>query len=221
MLDELQLTYTSYNGQNLNSPAVSVIRGSIVFKFLSCKRKDTRFWTVWQQAFPELNLLLISSWIQFWYLNVVILYTRWFEYDRDKLWLVYTQIVPVIFEPPCTSATTSIISFEGLTDELENVRLKNCLIDTQISGYKHKPQSTMYPECFAIRGTFVGNSRVQWPSGQQPAGIPVSNTARIMDVCLSVCLFWEFCFQVLTDRSLVQRSPTNCGVSLDVIYKPW
>ena len=29
--------------------------------------------------------------------------TRWFKYDRDKLWLVYTQIVPVIFEPPCTN----------------------------------------------------------------------------------------------------------------------
>jgi hypothetical protein len=28
--------------------------------------------------------------------------TRWFKYDRDKLWLVYTQIVPVIFQPPCT-----------------------------------------------------------------------------------------------------------------------
>ena len=28
--------------------------------------------------------------------------TRWFKYDRDKLWLVYTQIVPVIFEPPCS-----------------------------------------------------------------------------------------------------------------------
>ena len=28
--------------------------------------------------------------------------TRWFKYDRDKLWLVYTQSVPVIFEPPCT-----------------------------------------------------------------------------------------------------------------------
>jgi hypothetical protein len=28
-------------------------------------------------------------------------YTRWFKYDRNKLWLVYTQIVPVIFEPPC------------------------------------------------------------------------------------------------------------------------
>jgi hypothetical protein len=32
--------------------------------------------------------------------------TRWFKYDRDKLWLVYTQIVPVIFEPPCSYHTT-------------------------------------------------------------------------------------------------------------------
>jgi hypothetical protein len=31
------------------------------------------------------------------------IYTRWFKYDRDKLWLVYTQSVPVIFEPPCTT----------------------------------------------------------------------------------------------------------------------
>ena len=29
------------------------------------------------------------------------IYTRWFKYDRDKLWRVYTQSVPVIFEPPC------------------------------------------------------------------------------------------------------------------------
>jgi hypothetical protein len=29
--------------------------------------------------------------------------TRWFKYDRDKLWLVYTQIIPVIFEPPCNN----------------------------------------------------------------------------------------------------------------------
>jgi hypothetical protein len=34
MLDELQLTYTSYNGQNLSSPAVSVIRGSTVLLFI-------------------------------------------------------------------------------------------------------------------------------------------------------------------------------------------
>jgi hypothetical protein len=37
--------------------------------------------------------------------RTIYLYTRWFKYDRDKLWLVYTQIVPVIFEPPCTTAS--------------------------------------------------------------------------------------------------------------------
>ena len=39
--------------------------------------------------------------------------TRWFKYDRDKLWLVYTQIVPVIFEPPC------IIGREDLLGRIE------------------------------------------------------------------------------------------------------
>ena len=33
--------------------------------------------------------------------HCINLCTRWFKYDRDKLWLVYTQSVPVIFEPPC------------------------------------------------------------------------------------------------------------------------
>jgi hypothetical protein len=38
---------------------------------------------------------------------------RWFKYDRDKLWLVYTQIVPVIFEPPCTKVDL----YDDLYDE--------------------------------------------------------------------------------------------------------
>jgi hypothetical protein len=44
-----------------------------------------------------LSILFISTWLPFW----IWQYTRWFKYDRDKLWLVYTQTVPVIFEPPC------------------------------------------------------------------------------------------------------------------------
>ena len=35
--------------------------------------------------------------------------TRWFKYDRDKLWLVYTQIVPVIFEPPCSFSGRNLL----------------------------------------------------------------------------------------------------------------
>ena len=30
----------------------------------------------------------------------VSIHTKWFKYDREKLWLLYTQIVPVIYEPP-------------------------------------------------------------------------------------------------------------------------
>jgi hypothetical protein len=45
-----------------------------------------------------------------WYNN-----TRWFKYDRDKLWLVYTQIVPVIFEPPCTSTLPLTFFLRGMT----------------------------------------------------------------------------------------------------------
>jgi hypothetical protein len=42
-----------------------------------------------------------------------VLHTTWFKYDRDKLWLVYTQIVPVIFEPPCISVWACVC---GCTD---------------------------------------------------------------------------------------------------------
>jgi hypothetical protein len=38
----------------------------LIFTFLDRRREDKRFWTAWQQAFPEFSLLLISSWMQFW-----------------------------------------------------------------------------------------------------------------------------------------------------------
>ena len=44
------------------------------------------------------------------YLNHLYIHTRWFKYDRDKLWLVYTQLVPVIFEPPCTIHVSTLNS---------------------------------------------------------------------------------------------------------------
>ena len=42
--------------------------------------------------------------MEFHIYGIIIIFhnTRWFKYDRDKLWLVYTKSVPVIFEPPCT-----------------------------------------------------------------------------------------------------------------------
>jgi len=37
-----------------------------IFKSLDSKLEDKRFCTEWQQAFPDFNLLLISTWIEFW-----------------------------------------------------------------------------------------------------------------------------------------------------------
>jgi hypothetical protein len=45
--------------------------------------------------------------------------TRWFKYDRDKLWLVYTQIVPVIFEPPWTSCVLTCCIFKRLKSPID------------------------------------------------------------------------------------------------------
>jgi hypothetical protein len=57
-------------------------------------------------------------------INLCIQSTRWFKYDWDKLWLVYTQIVPVIFEPPCSY----IIKFYGKCIDLGTIFITN---DTQ------------------------------------------------------------------------------------------
>jgi hypothetical protein len=51
------------------------------------------------------NLLRLSFTQNWCKLNSAYICTRWFKYDRDKLWLVYTQIVPVIFEPPCNKVS--------------------------------------------------------------------------------------------------------------------
>jgi len=43
----------------------------LIFKFLDSNLEDQRFCTEWQQALPDLNLLLISSAIEFWFIKVV------------------------------------------------------------------------------------------------------------------------------------------------------
>jgi len=41
----------------------------LIFKFLDNNLEDERFCTEWKQAFPDLNLLLISSAIEFWFVS--------------------------------------------------------------------------------------------------------------------------------------------------------
>jgi len=46
----------------------------LIFKILDSRLEDKRFCTEWYQAFPDFNLLLISSWILFWFFTVVSKY---------------------------------------------------------------------------------------------------------------------------------------------------
>ena len=43
----------------------------LIFKLLDSKPEDKIFCTKWQQAFPDFNQPLISSWMDFWYVTVV------------------------------------------------------------------------------------------------------------------------------------------------------
>jgi hypothetical protein len=61
-----------------------------------------------------------------------------------------------------------------------------------------------------VRRSQWQSSLKAWVSGSSLAGIVVSNTAGCMDVCdlLVSCVF-----RSASGRSLVQKSPTKCGVS--------
>ena len=48
----------------------------LISTFLCIKLEDKRFCTKWYQAFPDISLLLISSWIEFWVDKVVPKYLK-------------------------------------------------------------------------------------------------------------------------------------------------
>ena len=58
----------------------------------------------WKLKNVERFLQLAQRWKVFFFFTIrcpCFVSTRWFKYDRDWLFIVYTQKVPVIFEPPC------------------------------------------------------------------------------------------------------------------------
>jgi hypothetical protein len=56
-----------------------------IFIFFDSKLEDKTFCTEWQQAFPDFNLLLISSWMEFWFVRVVPKYLNCSTVSNDSL----------------------------------------------------------------------------------------------------------------------------------------
>ena len=57
----------------------------LIFIFLENKLEDKRFCTEWKQAFPELSLLLYSSRIEFWFVNICSQIFQLFQHFKESV----------------------------------------------------------------------------------------------------------------------------------------
>ena len=60
----------------------------LIFIYLDRKLEDKRFCTKWWQAFPNFSQLLISSWIEFWFIKVVHKYLNSSTLSKELLLLL-------------------------------------------------------------------------------------------------------------------------------------
>jgi hypothetical protein len=68
-----------------------IVLNVLIFTFLDRKREDERLWREWRKAFPGFSLLVIFSWIQFWFAIVIPKYLNIATYSNgllptSKLW---------------------------------------------------------------------------------------------------------------------------------------
>jgi hypothetical protein len=63
----------------------TVVLYILIFTYLHSKLEDKRFCTKWQQAFPEFNLLLFSSCVEFGFVKVIPKYVNYSTISEDLL----------------------------------------------------------------------------------------------------------------------------------------
>jgi hypothetical protein len=60
-------------------------------------------------------------------------HTRWFKYDRDKLWVVNTQNDPVKFEPPCKCGWVSLMFARDSSSSHEQLTYYSCTVKASVN----------------------------------------------------------------------------------------
>ena len=74
----------------------------LIIKFLDSKMADIRFCTEWQQALPDCNLLLISSWIEFWSVKAVPKYLNYSTFAMELLSMFILWLHPAFWSQDMT-----------------------------------------------------------------------------------------------------------------------
>jgi hypothetical protein len=69
---------------------------------LDSKLEDKRFCTEWQQAFPDFNLLFISSWMEFWSVKAVPKYLNCSTLSQELLSILILWLRPVFWSRDMT-----------------------------------------------------------------------------------------------------------------------
>jgi hypothetical protein len=69
----------------------------LIFIFLDRKLENKSFCTEWYQMFPYFNLLLISSWIEFWYVRLVPKYLNSSTLSKEQLSLSIWWLSPLFW----------------------------------------------------------------------------------------------------------------------------
>ena len=92
----------------------------LIFKFLDSNLEDKRFCTEWEQAFPDFSLLLISSWIEFWFVKFVSKYLNFSTLSKELLSVFILWLGPVFWSRHMTiysflSALLDQSPYYGLT----------------------------------------------------------------------------------------------------------
>jgi hypothetical protein len=74
-----------------------VVSCILIFKFLDSRWEDKRFWTEWYQALPEFGLLLMSSWMKFWFVTVVPKYLNRSTFSKHLLSIFMSWFCPAFW----------------------------------------------------------------------------------------------------------------------------
>jgi len=87
--DTLSLRYSLNVSDQVSHPYKTtskiIVFYILIFKFSVSKLEDKRLCTEWEQAFPDFNLFLISSWIEFWFAMFVHKYLNFSTPSEELL----------------------------------------------------------------------------------------------------------------------------------------